>query len=161
MRRKPLVRITEGLDVAPVLAELRNCADHWFMLDLEMRQIPLIGAERARLMEDQLPSVWNLIDIVHGIAARDHGDRGSIDHARMGLLHPGEGITAHFDGMNGVCERRYHIAIQSDPGAELTVAGETICLKPGEAWWVDVSQVHSVLNKSSSDRILALFDTCV
>jgi len=59
-----------------------------------------------------------------------------------------------------VSERRYHIAIQSDPGAELTVAGETICLKPGEAWWVDVSQVHSVLNKSSADQILALFDTC-
>jgi hypothetical protein len=157
---EPLVRIAEGLDVAPVLAELRDCADYWFMVDAQMRQIPLIGAGLARLMEDQLPSVWKLIDIVHDIAARDHRDRGSIAHARMGLLRPGEGINAHFDGMNGVSERRYHIAIQSDPGAELTVAGETICLKPGEAWWVDVSKVHSVANKSGANRILALFDTC-
>jgi len=155
-----LVRIAEGLDVAPVLAELRNCADHWFMLDQQMRLIPLIGVDRTRLMEDQLPSVWKLIEIVHGIAAPKHGDRGSIAHARMGLLHPGEGVKPHFDGMNGMCERRYHIAIQSEPGAELTVAGEKIRFKPGEAWWVDVSQVHSVLNKSSADRILALFDTC-
>ena len=157
---EPLVRITDGLDVAPVLAELRNCADHWFMLDAEMRQIPLIGADRTRLMEDRLPSVWKLIDVVHGIATRDHGDCGRIAHARMGLLRPGEEVKPHFDGKDGVRERRYHIAIQSEPGAELTVAGETIRLKPGEAWWVDVTQVHGVINKSGADRILALFDTC-
>ena len=157
---EPLVRITEGLDVAPVLAELRDCADYWFMLDLQMRQIPLIGGDHARLMQDELPSVWKLIDIVHNIAARDHGDIGRIDHARMGLIRPGEYVTPHFDGMNGVRERRYHIAIQSEPGAELTVGGKTIRFKPGEAWWVDVSQVHSVINNSGADRILALFDTC-
>lgn len=157
---KPLVRIAEGLDVAPALVELDRCAEHWFMLDPEMRQIPLIGAGDARLMEDHLPSVWKLIDIVHAIAARDHGDRGRIAHARMGLLRPGEGVKPHFDGKNGVRERRYHIAIQSEPGAELTVAGKTIRLNPGEAWWVDVTQVHSVTNNSRADRILALFDTC-
>ena len=157
---EPLVRIAEGLDVAPVLAELGRCADQWFMLDTEMRQIPLVGADHGRLMEAQLPSVWKLIDQVHAIASRDHGDRGRIAHARLGLLHPGEGVKPHFDGKDGVRERRYHIAIQSERGAELTIAGRNICFRPGEAWWVDVSQVHSVRNASGADRILALFDTC-
>ena len=56
-------------------------------------------------------------------------------------------------------ESRYQLALQSEAGAEITIGGESKCLQPGEAWQVDVSQVHSVSNASGTDRIVILFDT--
>jgi len=153
------IRIADGLEVSPAMAELERCADHWFALCPETRQIPLVGAGDSRLMEAQLPATWGLIDEVHRIARLRFGGVGRIIHARIGKLRPGGQVPPHRDGRDGVIERRYQIALQSEAGAELTVAGSAIRLRLGEAWWLDVSQLHSVRNNSRADRIVALFDT--
>ena len=56
-------------------------------------------------------------------------------------------------------ERRYQLALVSEPGVTLTVGGEAKCPRPGEAWQIDASRNHSVRNDSNSDRITILFDT--
>ena len=155
------VRISAGLDVAPALAELallqpeywmeRNHDDHGF--------IQLIGCDDARLLEAELPAVWRLIDIAYEAARARHGDRGRLTYGRVGRIPPGGGLAPHVDGMDGVRDRRYQLALQSAPGAEITVDGEAKRLRPGEAWQIDVRRRLSVHNGSATDRIVILFDT--
>ena len=74
-------------------------------------------------------------------------------------MPPGAGLPPHHDGIDGVSERRYQLALQSAPGVALTVGGEARCPRPGEVWRIDAERTHSVANGSASDRITILFDT--
>ena len=153
--------IAKGLDVRPALAELARQPDYfWLHLGADAsRFIPLLGGPGARLFEPELPEVWRLVDVVLIGAANNHGDRGSLCYARVGLMPPGCGLAPHFDGVDGVVERRYQVALQSQAGVLLTVGDETRTPQPGEAWWIDASRNHSVTNGSAADRITILFDT--
>ncbi|MBV9884566.1 MAG: aspartyl/asparaginyl beta-hydroxylase domain-containing protein [Sphingomonadaceae bacterium] len=156
------VRIAAGLDVAPALAELaRQPEELWLQLGADaLRSIALIGGMGGRRLEAELPECWRLIDHVLAIAAAEHGDEGRLSHCRIGLMPPGCGLAPHFDGVDGIFERRYQLALVSEPGVALTVGGETKRPRPGEAWQIDASRTHSVHNGSSADRITILFDTC-
>jgi hypothetical protein len=156
---EPLTRIAEGLDIAPALAELAACEDHWLEMMPGARQILMIAENGNRRMQGELGQCWALIDQVHGIAAREHKDRGRIDYARAGLMRPGEGLPRHRDGFDPARERRYQIALQSAPGANLVIEDISIAFAPGEAWWIDVGRQHSIHNGSDTDRIVLLFDT--
>jgi aspartyl/asparaginyl beta-hydroxylase (cupin superfamily) len=154
------VKIADGLDVASVLAELARSPEYWLRLNQdESEYIPLLCVNDSRLLEAELPEVWRLIDRLRDVAAAELGDRGALVHCRVGRIPHGGGLAPHFDGLNGVTERRYQLALQSEAGAEITVGGESKCLRPGEAWQIDVSQVHSVSNTSGTDRIVILFDS--
>ena len=153
--------IAKGLDVAPVLAELAALPDYyWLQINRDKSlYVRLLGAAGERLMEGELPETWGLIGRVRDILAAEHGDTGGLDHCRVGLMPPGEGLPPHFDGVDGITHRRYQIALQSVPGVELTVGGEMKCPRPGEAWRIAASRTHSVCNRSEVDRITILFDT--
>ena len=154
------VKIAEGLDVAPALAELARQPEYWTNLNPDDRTyIPLLGADNARLLKVEFPEVWRLIDTVLQSAATSHGDRGTLNHCRVGRIPHGSGLAPHHDGIDGNNERRYQLALQSEAGAEITIDGEVKCLNPGDAWQIDVSRTHSVHNSSGIDRIVVLFDT--
>jgi Aspartyl/Asparaginyl beta-hydroxylase len=153
-------RIAEGLDVAPALAELARQPEYWLQLNTDdSRSIPLLGAADCRLLEAELAECWRLIDRVRAVLAAGHGDQGSLIHARVGLMPPGCGLPPHFDGVDGLIDRRYQLALASEPGVELIVGGEMKWPRPGEAWRIDASRIHSVANRSQADRITILFDT--
>lgn len=154
------VAIAEGLDVVPALAELEHGAHYWVSLNMDdQAYVPLIGSARQRLLAKEMPGVWGLIDAVHEAARVDHGDTGRLIYARVGRMPPGFRLFEHRDDVDGLAVRRYHIALQSRPGATMTIEGEARRYAPGEAWWVDAGRMHSVTNDSDADRILILFDT--
>lgn len=154
------LKIADGLDVAPALAELARQPHYWLRLNLdESRIILLLGADNARLLEAELPEVWRLIDAVILVLAERHGDTGALEHCRVGLMPPGAGLPPHYDGIDGIARRRYQLALQSEPGVALTVGGDVKRPRPGEAWRIDASRTHSIVNGSASDRITILFDT--
>lgn len=155
------VKIAGGLDVAPALAELARQPDHvWLRLHPDAsRYIPLLAGAGERQFEAELPEIWRLIDAVLAILAAEHDDEGTLCHARVGLMPPGEGLPPHFDGVDGLSRRRYQLALRSAPGVALIVGGETKCPRPGEAWQIDAGRTHSVVNGSGTDRITILFDT--
>jgi hypothetical protein len=155
------VKIAEGLDVAPALAELARQPDHvWLKLNPDAsRYIPLLAGAGERQFAAELPEIWRLIDAVLAILAAEHDDEGTLCHARVGLMPPGEGLPPHFDGVDGVARRRYQLALRSETGVALIVGGEAKCPRPGEAWRIDASRTHSVANCSATDRITILFDT--
>jgi hypothetical protein len=156
------VKIAEGLDVAPALAELARQPDHhWISINPDkLRYIQLLAGTCERQLEAELPEIWRLIDQLLRILAAEHGDHGALSHCRVGLMPPGCGLAPHFDGIDGVEARRYQLALASEPGVTLTVGGEAKWPRPGEAWQIDASRIHSVVNNSRADRITILFDTC-
>jgi hypothetical protein len=156
------VRIAAGLDVGPALAELACRSDElWLQLGADaLRSIGLLGGAGERRLEAELAESWRLIDRVLAIAAAEHGDNGRLSHCRIGLMPPGCGLKPHRDGVDGIVERRYQLALVSEPGVVLTVGGEAKRLLPGEAWQIDAGRTHSVHNGSKADRITILFDTC-
>lgn len=154
------VKIAEGLDVAPALAELALQQEQWVRLNAdESAFIPLLGVDDSCQLKAELPEVWRLINAVRRAAAANHGDHGALAHCRVGRIPPGGGLPPHCDGIDGVNQRRYQLALQSEVGAQITVGGEAKCLQPGEAWQIDVGRVHSVRNDSNIDRIIILFDS--
>ena len=151
------VSIIDGLEVRPALAQLAQWPECWLCLGAtDQAYIPLLSGHDTRLLEAELPDVWRLVDTVREAAGVD---RATLVFCRVGRMPPGEGLPIHSDGIDGVRERRYQIALQSEAGAELTVEGESKCFRPGEAWQIDVSRPHSVHNHSATDRIVILFDT--
>lgn len=154
------VKIAEGLEVGAALAELAGQPDYlWLRLNADdSRYIALLGDGGERRLEAELPETWRLIDAVRSILAAKHGDSGALSHARVGLMPPGESLPPHHDGIDGVAERRYQLALQSAPGVTLTVGGEPKWPRPGEAWRIAAERTHSVANGSDVDRITILFD---
>jgi hypothetical protein len=155
------ILIADGLDVAPALAELAALPEFYWTDnhgDAD-RLVPMLGPDRRRRQEDRLPALWALVEQVHALAARDFGDAGRIDYARVGLLPPGKRVAPHADGHDGVRHRRYQIVLASGPEAALTLAGESRNLKPGEAWQIDTSRIHSAANPDPVPRIIIMFDS--
>jgi hypothetical protein len=53
---------------------------------------------------------------------------------------------------------RLHIPLVTHPSVEFVVAGERLPMQPGECWFADFSQPHSVMNRSDSERIHLVID---
>lgn len=155
------VKIAEGLDVAPALAEIAAQPDFvWLRINTDaMDYIPLLTGECERQFMKELPQVWRLIDRLLSILAAEHDDRGRLVHCRIGRMPPGAGLKPHFDGIDGIIERRYQLALASPPGVLLTVGGEAKWPQPGECWRIAAARTHSVFNHGGSERITILFDT--
>jgi hypothetical protein len=155
------VKIAERLDIAPALAEIAAQPDHvWLRINADaLAYIPLLTGACERQFITELPHVWRLIDRVLAILAAEHDDRGALVHCRIGRMPPGAGLEPHFDGIDGIAERRYQLALASPPGTLLTVGGEAKWPRPGECWRIAAARTHSVFNHGERDRITILFDT--
>jgi hypothetical protein len=154
--------IADGLEVAPALAELAALPELYWAANHGMhadRLVALLGPDGRQRQRERLPAVWALIEQVHAIAAREFGDIGTLDYARVGKLPPGRAIAPHADGHDGVRYRRYQIVLASGPAAALVLDGESRNLKPGEAWQIDSAKIHSAVNHDPVPRIVILFDS--
>ena len=155
--------VASGLETGPALAELAALpAIYWAAThgDADLL-VALLGPDGRRRQCDRLPAIWSLIEEVHALAARNLGDSGEIVYARVGKLAQGKSVAAHADGHDGVLHRRYQIILASGPNAALLLDGESRVLKPGEAWQLDTSRIHSAANPDPEPRINILFDSRV
>lgn len=155
------ILIAAGLETGAALAELALLPGlHWLALqgDADLL-VPLLGPDGGRRQVERLPATWALIEQVHARAGREFGDKGALDYARVGKLPPGRGVAPHADGHDGIQRRRYQIILASGPGAALVLDGESRNLRPGEAWQIDTSKIHSAHNPDPVPRLNILFDT--
>lgn len=155
------VLIARGLDPAAALAELAALPEiYWTAAHGQADQlVPLLGPDGRRRQLERLASVWALIEAVHAQAARAFGDKGEIDHARVGRLPPGGRVAPHSDGHDGTLRRRYQIMLATGPMAEIVVDGESRNLRPGEAWQLDSARLHWAVNHDPVPRVNILFDS--
>lgn len=82
---------------------------------------------------------------------------------RLLSLQPGAVIGTHRDAMHeGFHEIvRLHVPIVTNDAVSFVVAGQDLVMRPGELWFVDVSQPHSVANRGAASRVHLVLDCVV
>ena len=80
--------------------------------------------------------------------------------SRLKLLAPGGFVHEHRDitGVSPMGVLRLHVPIVTDPDVEFDVNGKRVPLLPGEAWVLDTSYRHRVVNNSTVRRVHLVVD---
>lgn len=74
-------------------------------------------------------------------------------------LAPGGLIDEHRDeGLYARTFNRYHFVISSTPGNVFYCREEAVHMLPGEVWWLNHQELHSVANASPTPRIHLIVD---
>lgn len=86
-----------------------------------------------------------------------------INAARLMRLHAGAVIREHTD--HGLAfedgEARVHVPVTTNPDVAFYLKGERVEMKEGEAWYLNFSLPHSVVNSGSTDRVHLVIDCVV
>lgn len=173
------LKIAEGLDVQPILVALAAKPWLWNQFDLRTThpQSPHQDCDDilVRFNDTSDPSAviddldcipypaWTELpiqDLVLNVMRAVRGVR--LGRVIISRLAPGASIAPHVDqGAPATYYTRYHVALQSGPGA-LNISGdETIIYQPGELWWFDNRVEHEIVNNGADDRIALVIDVRV
>lgn len=107
-------------------------------------------------------------DYIFALMTRVKGKH--LGRVMISRVAPGVGIPAHSDLIPPAVAlfpdrpepakyyERYHLVLQSGPGAVFYCAGESVYMAPGEVWWFNNQLEHSVENNSRFDRIHLVCD---
>jgi hypothetical protein len=78
-------------------------------------------------------------------------------------LGAGAEILQHRDHQLGMQHgsARIHVAIRTNPQVDFRVNGQRIELAAGEAWYLDFSQPHTVVNRGAEARVHLVLDCVV
>jgi hypothetical protein len=177
------LKIAEGVDVVPLLAELARQPELWDqnrlrtthpmtphkqVSDIWLRFNDLAEYEKtqdAAHVIDEHESIWYppihalpaARALIFALMARVHGER--LGRVLITRLPPGGKIDPHEDGgSHAAYYERYHIVLQSHPGSIFRAGDETVHMRPGEVWWFDNSKTHEVINESADDRLHLIVD---
>ncbi len=171
-------KIAEGVDVVPLLNALSVHSDLWneHTLRTTHPQSPHHAVDDILCLFNDLDAppehiandlevipyrAWNTLpgfktlalDLIRRV------DGGRLGRVMITRLPPGESIAEHIDqGAPAEYYARYHLALQSAPGALNHSGDETVVYRPGEFWWFDNRAPHSVVNNSADDRIVVVLD---
>lgn len=87
-------------------------------------------------------------------------DTKSVRFLRLG---PGASVREHSDFNIGLDYGfvRLHVGVRSGPGAEMVLNGVPLHVAPGECWFTDVTETHSVRNTEPTARIHLVVDAIV
>lgn len=172
------VKIAEGIDVVPLLNALAVRPELWNENDLRTThpQSPHTEVDDIWLMfSDMTADPAAVVDDCNVVPYRAWHElphfravlldlMRRVDGIRLGRvvvtrLASGHTIPPHIDqGAPATYYKRYHLALQSLPGALNLSGGETINYRMGDFWWFDNAAEHSVVNNSADDRIVVVMD---
>jgi outer membrane protein assembly factor BamB/orotate phosphoribosyltransferase len=178
-KRERLVKyfklIRSGIDVAPLLEEVRSREEAWLIdtgrqnkirVQRDTNTIFLSAAvHRPDLnvnenQESRLTSVSK--NFPRALAfmtefAREMKCR--LSRATIVRLKPKSRVFRHIDeGSYYFLRDRFHLVLQSSTGSVLMSGGEQVRMQEGELWWFDNKQYHESYNESGDWRIHYIFD---
>jgi hypothetical protein len=106
---------------------------------------------------DRLAAV--AIPVMHDIIGRWYPPGGTIIRAMAAKLLAGGRILPHRDAHPSFAYgHRIHVPIVTNPRVRFMIDGKPFNLEVGEAYEINNQQLHSVMNKGSTDRINFIFD---
>jgi len=183
---KNFQRIGAGLDVMPLLLAIKRQPELW-REDTYLRDYPQGPFAQIESIMLRFPpkSVHETEEALQ--THLEHFDQHeSIDYppykvlvearpAVMGLMHyvggerlgrvminkiaPGGVIYPHADTpVHANYWDRFHIVLQSQPGADFRCGDEHVFMATGETWWFQNAIEHEVINNSADDRIHMIID---
>jgi outer membrane protein assembly factor BamB/orotate phosphoribosyltransferase len=167
--------IRSGIDVAPLLEEVRSREQAWLIdtarqdkirVQRETNTIFLSSAvHRPDLninenQESRLTSVSSLfpkaLAFMTGFAQEMECH---LSRATIVRLKPKSQVFRHIDeGSYYFLRDRFHLVLESSLGSVLMSGGEQIRMQEGELWWFDNKQYHESYNESGEWRIHYIFD---
>ena len=82
---------------------------------------------------------------------------------RFMQLGPGATIQEHRDVEVSIhhAEARLHVPIVTNEATEFVIDNESIPMRPGECWYVNVDLPHRVANRGTTDRVHLVVDVAV
>lgn len=95
--------------------------------------------------------------IVFGLMAEVQGER--LGRVMINRIRPGGKIFPHADTpAHANYYSRFHVVLQSTPGANFRCGDESVHMAAGEVWWFRNAIEHEVVNNGSMDRIHMIVD---
>ena len=178
---KNFIRISEGLDVAPLLAALAIREDLWNEHTLRtshpgsshgevsdiwlwfnevdeqnpgavVNEIFVIPYTGWFVLPQARPLVFDLMHRVGGV---------QLGRTMITRLPPGCRILPHADqGAPAEFFERHHIYLQGE-NSIFSAGEEKLKMQPGEAWWFTNRVEHDVINMGHDERIVMIVDVRV
>jgi len=109
------------------------------------------GSANWTRQSEQLPAVRALIEASFSTQ--------KLKFARLGMLQPGSVIIPHRDLLElDAPLHRLHIPLQTDENCMFTERNIVYRMRPGEVWFLDASDVHSVACFSTRNRVHLILD---
>ncbi len=133
----PLRSALEHENAHPILQGFSiQCGEHWVNL-------PILK---------QLPAVVRVLDSL----------QCPLKSARFMRLHAGSEIKPHRDRGLSIPfgEARLHVPVESNELLEFWIDDQCVPMQEGELWYLNVDQIHHVVNKGNRHRINLVID-CV
>lgn len=171
-------RLSAGLDVKPLLAALDAHPELWGMVtarqdfpgsahhDTECVFLRWAADQSMEAAFRDLDAVWlpmpgdvwqALFNLL--LVAMPPQSLQQLGRVILPKLKPGGVIDLHTDeGAYAEHYQRFHISLQSDEGNSFTVGGESFHALPGELWWFNHRQPHTVSNASARPRLHLIVD---
>jgi len=89
--------------------------------------------------------------------------RCPLNAVRLMKLAAGSTIKPHRDHDLGIQygKARLHVPVITNPQVEFWLNGEQVVMGEGECWYLDLSGLHSVINRSGIDRVHLVIDVDV
>lgn len=179
---KNFLKVADGIDVIPLLAAIqmhpelwnqntlrteheltphKEVSDIWIRFnDLE----PYKQTGDIATVVDEHESIWYpaasvlpVRGLIFDLMRRFEAER--LGRVIITRLPPGKQIDPHEDGgEHAKYYKRFHLLLQSLPGALFHCEDETVNMRTGECWWFNNGLTHSVVNNSADDRITMIVD---
>lgn len=175
---KNFLKIAAGVDVVPLLLALQHRPDLWdaenvrktFSETSPHREVsdillrfsePTDGSIGDQLLCEFTPAFYALPpvrEIVFGLMNRVHGVM--LGRVMITRLAPGKRIYPHSDvlGIYANTYKRFHLALQSEPGNVFTAGDEQVYMRAGEIWDFNAHAEHAIVNNSADDRLHLIID---
>jgi len=172
------IRLPLAFDAAALAADLaslegtewtahfvkQNYEGDWSALPLRAKAgathpIMMIYSDPTATAFEDTPLLARLPAIAAAVAAFECPLRA----VRLMRLTPGSAILEHRDGdLDGAlgCVR-IHVPVTTNPGVEFLLNRMPVSMAPGEAWYVRLSDPHSVANRGGADRVHLVIDAQV
>lgn len=142
-----LWKVGDGVMIVPVMAQVMR-ATEWDT-DEHREQIHL-RTEAAPFWE-RLPPAKNIALSV--MQAMSGSNLGSVRIARWAPAKKEPG-----DANADPTFEQFIVVLSAAPGAILMSGDESVPVKAGELWWMDVRQEHAIMNNSKDDLILMMIE---
>ena len=175
---KNFYQVHTGLDVAPLMLELKSQPELWDENTLRTEHpgtahshVSDIWLRFNEIQDDALtviddkecinyPSIYKLPaaqSFIFWLMARVKGVQ--LGRCLITKLSPGGVITPHVDmGAPADYYERYHIVLSGYNGSIFRAGDEQVTMRTGDVWWFDNKQEHEVMNNSADHRIHMIID---
>jgi outer membrane protein assembly factor BamB/orotate phosphoribosyltransferase len=173
--RKFFRLVRSGIDVAPLLAEIREQEQAWLINTSRQDAIPVqrhtntifirSAVRRPDLninenQESRFTRVSKLFPKAIAFMSSFASEMNcELSRATIVRLEPKSRVSSHIDaGSYYLLRNRYHLVLYSSGGSVLISGDEQVRMKEGEVWWFNNKQYHEARNESDQWRIHYIFD---